>query len=45
MNCNCPNGSYGKKHTTVCYDALAARLDAMERENIYLRAHMTRDQA
>ena len=24
INCNCPNSSYGKKHTPECYEALEA---------------------
>jgi hypothetical protein len=42
MNCNCPNGSYGKKHTAACYDALAARLAEAESvlADIVREAHM-----
>jgi hypothetical protein len=29
MNCNCPRSSYGVKHTSECYDALAAELTDM----------------
>jgi len=25
-NCKCPNGSYGKKHTSECYETEIARL-------------------
>jgi len=24
--CDCPNGSYGQKHTTACYEATIERL-------------------
>ena len=36
MNCNCPRSSYGIKHTSECYDALAAELAAEQESNTFL---------
>lgn len=30
MNCNCPNSSYGTKHTAECYEARIRELEARE---------------
>ena len=40
MNCNCPNSSYGKKHTSACFDTQAAELAAVRAERDALRARV-----
>ena len=37
LNCDCPSGSYGKKHTKECYEATIERL---ERENARLQQEL-----
>ena len=39
--CDCPNGSYGKKHTAECYEATITQLEELRAERHALRNNLT----